>query len=118
MKRDCELSTRESIQAFYSDGGILLIRAQGELPTPCYEVDIDRNLLPVEPPEFLLKRCPTAPVCIQVVTPFDYAEIFHVGERPKEVIVHHAEGKDRVPVEDLSEGNVPLAVEVARRPRT
>jgi hypothetical protein len=102
MKPPCELSTRTSSRAFRA-GGHLLIVAAGELPSPGYTVDIELSPIDVFPPEFNLLRCPKPGVFPQVITPFRRSETFHFGTIPDEVTVNHAEGSDRLQVEDCPE---------------
>ncbi len=99
MRADCELSTRTAIRAFYAYEYLLIV-AEGELPTPGFEVDIEQSPLTIFPPQFSLLRCPLPGVFPQVVTPFRYVETFRVVPRPEAVTVHHAEGSDEVKVED------------------
>lgn len=100
----CELASRRSIRAFYLRE-FLLIVAEGDLPTPCYEVEIEQNLLTVEPPEFVLKRCYTGGFCPEVITPYKESKMFHRRSRPQQIVVHHADGSDTVEVENLGEGS-------------
>jgi hypothetical protein len=99
VKQGCTLSTRTSIRAFYVAEHLLLV-AEGELPTPGYEVDIEQSAIEVFPPQFSLLRCPRPGVFPQVITPFRYSETFHIGAtQPEQVTVHHSEGSDAVTVE-------------------
>jgi len=102
MKSSCELSTRTSIRAFHARGHLLLAAA-GELPSPGYTVDIELSPIDVFPPEFNLLRCRKPGVFPQVITPFRHSETFHVGTLPEEVSVNHADGSDRVQVEDYAD---------------
>jgi hypothetical protein len=104
QSKPCELANRKprSIKAFYF-GDSLLIVAAGNLPSPCYKVRIEQSLLTVEPPEFLLERCPTGGFCPAVITPYKASQLFQRKSRPKEVVVHHADGSDRVKVKGISE---------------
>lgn len=100
MKLPCELSTRTSLRAFYASEH-LLIAAEGDLPTPGFEVDIRESAIEIFPPEFSLLRCAKPGFFPQVITPFRYSESFRIGStRPERVNVHHAEGTDEVEVED------------------
>lgn len=101
-KKDCELSSRRVIRAFYGRGH-LVVAAEGDLPSPGFDVDIERSLLTVEPPQFSLVRCRKPGVFPQVVTPFRYCELFLIGPRRDTVVVRHADGDDEVAVEDLED---------------
>lgn len=100
MTRDCELSTRTSLRAFHAHEHVLIV-AEGELPSPGYDADIERSPLAIFPPQFNLRRCRKPGVFPQVVTPFRRSESFRIGPtRPEAITVHHAEGSDQVEVED------------------
>ncbi len=101
-KKDCELSSRRVIRAFYGREH-LVAAAEGDLPSPGFDVDIERSPLTVEPPQFSLVRCRKPGVFPQVITPFRYCEVFRIGIRRDTVIVHHADGADEVVVEDLED---------------
>jgi hypothetical protein len=109
MQRNCELSTRTSVRAYYAAGNLLLV-AQGELPTPGYEVDIEQSPVRTFPPQYNLRRCPLPGVWPDVVTPFTHSESFHIGgTQPEQVTVHHAEGTDQVPIEECGPELAPYA---------
>jgi len=100
MARECELSTRTSLRAFFAREHLLIV-AEGELPSPGYDADIDQSPVRTFPPQFNLLRCPRPGVFPQIVTPFRHAETFRIGAtRPDRITVNHAEGSDRVAVED------------------
>lgn len=95
----CKLAERDSIQAF-AFRNMLFIRAKGKKPSPCHTVRIERNLLTVEPPGFVLQVCRTGGFCPQVVTPYDVTKPFR-GVAADEIVVHHAGGFDTVPVVEV-----------------
>jgi hypothetical protein len=103
MNENCELASRNSIQAYYL-GGFLLIMAEGDLPTPCHTIKIERNFLPIEPPEFVLMQCSTGGGCPDVITPYNELKLFRMGSRPTEIVVHHKDGSDTVQVESFGSG--------------
>jgi hypothetical protein len=94
----CELSGRDKIRAFWQDDGLMVL-AQGALPTPGYDVEINQSPLPTARPEYFLQRCPRPGVWPDVVSPFTYSERFPLDARPDTVVVHHADGADQIPVE-------------------
>jgi hypothetical protein len=103
MKPECELGARTSIRAFHIAEHLLII-AEGELPTPGYDSDIEQSPIEVFPPQFNLLRCRRPGIFPQLVTPFVYSETFRVGaERIDEVTIHHVDGEDQVKVEDWPE---------------
>lgn len=100
MKPECELAARTSIRAFHASEHLLIV-AEGELPNPGYDVDIEQSPIEIFPPQFSLLRCPRPGFFPQVVTPFRHSETFRIGAtRPDQVTVHHADGSDPVAVED------------------
>jgi hypothetical protein len=94
----CELSSRERVRAFWQDDGVMIV-AEGSLPTPGSDVEINQSPLPTARPEYFLQRCPRPGVWPEVVSPFTYSESFPLDARPDTVVVHHADGADEVPVE-------------------
>ncbi len=87
----------------YQVGEFVLLRIAGDLPTPCHVVDIERSLLTVEPPAFIARwTLPPNIRCIQVVTPYEYEDAFRIGAARPEIRLHHADGDQLVPVEDLT----------------
>ncbi len=109
-RRDCEPLGRTSLRAFHCGEHLLLV-AEGELPSPGYDVDIERSLLDVEPPAFTLLRCVKSGFWPQVITPYRYCEIFRIGPRRDHVLVHHADATEpeEVEVEDLPDKMAPGA---------
>ncbi len=116
-----EYAARTSIHAFYSHSQLLIV-AEGELPSPEYEIDIGH--LPDEmTPTFQLTRRPrpSAAEAAPKVTPFRYGEIFSIGRPPEVIRVQHSTGLDDVNVEftrddlvdivlSLSGGDVEMAL--------
>jgi hypothetical protein len=94
----CELSSRDKVRAFWQDDGVMIV-AEGRLPTPGYDVEINQSPLATARPEYFLQRCPRPGVWPDVVSPFTYNEIFPLDARPDTVVVHHADGADQVAVE-------------------
>ena len=76
--------------------------AEGELPSPEYEIDISQaSNSDAGIPTFQLMRRPrpaaeTAPLA---KTPFRYGEIFSIGRPPENILVRHEAGFDEVNVE-------------------
>jgi hypothetical protein len=84
-------------------GPLLLILAEGDLPTPGFTVDIIQSPLRIFPQQFNLLRCRRPGLFPQVVTPYRYAETVRFPEDPPQVTVHHADGADQVDIEDCGE---------------
>ena len=98
---DCELAARTSIRAYRVDQ-YLLLAAEGELPSPGFQVDIQQDPRRIFPPQFDLLRCRLPGIFPQVVTPYRYAETVRFPPDKTTVTVHHADGADQVPIEDYS----------------
>jgi hypothetical protein len=103
VKPRCELARRISVQAIRVSGGVLIV-AHGEAPTVDYRVDLQQNPLPVDPPEFFLTQCGAPGSWPEVATPYTVYESFSLAAVPGKVVVHHAEGRDDVQVEQPEHG--------------
>jgi hypothetical protein len=99
MSEQRDYAARTAIHAFYSHSQLLIV-AEGELPSPEYEIDISQSPTDTGIPTFHLTRRPrpTATDAVQP-TPFRYGEIFSIGRPPDIVLVRHAAGFDEVHVE-------------------
>lgn len=99
MSEQRDYAARTAIHAFYSHSQLLIV-AEGELPSPEYEIDISQSPTDTGVPTFHLTRRPrpTATDAIQP-TPFRYGEIFSIGRPPDVVLVRHSTGFDEVHVE-------------------
>lgn len=99
MSEQRDYATRTAIHAFYSHSQLLIV-AEGELPSPEYEIDISQSPTDTGVPTFHLTRRPrpTATDAVQP-TPFRYGEIFSIGRPPDIVLVRHSVGFDEVHVE-------------------
>ena len=98
MTVTCELAQRTRIRAFRTQQYVLII-AEGELPTPGFDVDITQSPLLIFPPQFNLLRCPRPGIWPQVITPYRYAETVRFPADQPTVTVHHADGTDQVGIE-------------------
>jgi hypothetical protein len=101
MSEQRDYAVRTALHAYYSHSQLLIV-AEGELPSPEYEIDISQaNSNDEGVPTFQLMRRPrpaaeTAPLA---KTPFRYGEIFSIGRPPDNILVRHAEGFNEVSVE-------------------
>src|SRR5215204_5989031 len=78
---------------FALGGNYVSIHIAGELPDRCHVVDIERNLLTIEPLEFIARwYVPQGIPRAAGVTPYVYQEIFRVDEKRESIKLHHAEG--------------------------
>jgi hypothetical protein len=102
MRTQCESASRTRIRAFRS-GEHLLIVAEGEVPTPGYDVEIEQSPLRIFPPQFNLLRCRRPGIFPQIVTPYRHSETVMYPASQTEVTVNHADGADQVPIETCGE---------------
>ena len=102
MPKPCELASRTLIRAFRT-GRYVLIVAEGEVPTPGYDVDIVQSPLRIFPPQFDLLRCARPGPFPDVVTPYRYAESVQFPDDRNRITVHHADGGDDVEIEECGE---------------
>jgi|SRR5215208_6445766 hypothetical protein len=103
MDSEWSLARVKEARAFHF-GEYVSIHIAGELPDPCHVADIERNLLTVEPPEFIARWYVRQGIpCPDVVTPYAYQEVFRVGEKRERVKLHHAEGVLELSVEDRAQ---------------
>lgn len=93
-----QLAQRETIRAFRA-GRYILIVAQGDLPTPGYDVDIEPSPLRIFPQQYNLLQRSRPGSWPQVVTPYTHGEVFAYPEDQSVVTVHHADGTDEVRIE-------------------
>ena len=102
MPTDCELASRRSINAFRIGQNVLLV-AEGELPTPGFEVDIRQDPRRIFPQQFDLLRCPRPGIFPQLVTPFRFGETVRYPADQDTITVHHADGADQVPIQEYGQ---------------
>ena len=103
VRLDCTAAHRSTVRAF-SFPGHLVVAAEGEVPTPCHQVQVDRFFPKRGAAEYSLKQCLDPRVrCMQVVTPYEVSQVFAERRVPDEITVHHADGSDLVRVERLEE---------------
>lgn len=101
MSEQRDYAVRTALHAYYSHSQLLIV-AEGELPSPEYEIDISQaSNSDAGIPTFQLMRRPraaaeTAPLA---KTPFRYGEIFSIGRPPENILVRHEAGFDEVNVE-------------------
>lgn len=110
-----EPAQRAQVRACRVDRYLLII-AQGDLPTPGYEVDIALSPLRIFPQQFNLLRRARPGFWPQVVTPYRYGEIVVFPADQPVVVVHHAEGQDRIEIQECGEDLREFAAAVAGSP--
>jgi hypothetical protein len=109
MRLGCEPCEREELAAYWADEYLILV-ARGTLPESCWAVQFEQSPLDIWPPQFLLRRCRTASFCPPVMTPYTACDVVRLGTRPDAIAIHHREGEESVPVQDLAAGQAPSAV--------
>jgi len=97
-----ELAQRRSIRAFRS-GQYVLIVAEGEVPTPGFEVEIVESPLRIFPQQYNLLRRERPGIWPQVVTPYRVGKVVVFPADQPVVTVHHADGDDRVTIEECGD---------------
>jgi hypothetical protein len=104
MDGTCQLATRGDARAFFvpngSDGGDLWVVATGQIPTPCWDVRVDRSQLDIWPPQFAVVACPVGGLCPEVVTPYSAVGRFSLGSKPATIQVTDVDGSRDVSVDD------------------
>jgi hypothetical protein len=93
-----ELAQRTRIKA-YRTGRYLLIVAEGDLPTPGYDVNIEQSPIRIFPPHFNLLRRERPGFWPQVIQPYRYGEVVLYPPDQPIVTVHHRDGQDDVEIE-------------------
>ena len=107
-----ELADRTSIQAFRA-GRYLLIVAEGDLPTPGYDLDIQQSPIRIFPQHYNLVRRERPGIWPDVVVPYRYAEVVVYPADQDVVTVHHRDGQDRVDIQGCGENLAEFAAVVA-----
>jgi hypothetical protein len=109
-----ELAQRKKIRAFRA-GRYLLVVAEGDLPTPGYDLDIQQSPIRIFPQQYNLLRRERPGVWPDVVLPYRYAEVVGYPADQPVVTVHHRDGADVVDIEACGEDLAPFAAVVADR---
>ena len=78
--------------------GTLTLAASGEHNTAGYKVRFEQSMLRIYPPQYILKHEKPDGVAAQAITPFSVQTTFKADEKPVEITVHDAKGKQQVPV--------------------
>jgi hypothetical protein len=97
-----ELAPRRRIRAFRARQYVLIV-AEGELPTPGFDVDITPSQVTISPPQFAVLRRTRGGFWPQHVTSYREAATVRFPEDQSTVTVHHAEGTDQVAIENCGE---------------
>jgi hypothetical protein len=109
-----ELAQRERIRAFRA-GRHVLIAAEGNLPTPGWDVDLRQSPQDVFPPQYDLLRRERPGVWPDVLQPYRHAEVVRYPADSPTVTVHHRDGVDVVEIEAAGEDLADFTAAVADR---
>ena len=93
-----ELAPRTAIRAFRANQYLLIV-AQGDLPSPGYEVNIIQSPLRVFSQQFDLLWRERSGIWPSVVQPYRHGEVALFPADQTAVTVHHADGNDQVRIE-------------------
>jgi hypothetical protein len=110
-----ELADRGSVQAFRA-GRYLLIVAEGDLPTPGYDLDIQQSPIRIFPQHYNLVRRERPGIWPDVIVPYRYAEVVVYPPDQDAVTVHHRDGQDAVDIAACGEHLAQFAAVVAPAP--
>jgi hypothetical protein len=108
MRATCELAARTQLRAVRAGDHVLII-AEGDLPTPGYQVDIVQDPRRIFPAQYDLLRCRLPGVFPTVITPYRYAETVRHPADHATITVHHADGSDVVDIEECGAELAPYA---------
>jgi hypothetical protein len=106
-----ELAQRSRIQAFRV-GRYVVIVAEGDLPSPGFDVDIELSPIDIFPPQYNLLRRQRPGFFPQVIVPYRYGELVLFPEDEPRVTVHHSDGQDEVEIQGYGEDLAELAAVV------
>ncbi|MDQ3849140.1 MAG: hypothetical protein M3296_00790 [Actinomycetota bacterium] len=98
MATTCELAQRNTIRAFRTGRNVLIV-AEGELPTPGYDVTITQRPERIFPPWYQVLRCARPGFFPQIVVPYYVSQTIDYPEDQATVRVFHADGEDDVTIE-------------------
>ena len=104
MSESCSKARQNKIGAAYLFGQ-LVIWAEGDKPTPCHKVRIERWPFRIYPPQYQIVACVSeGVVCPDVITPYKTVASFTVSEETFAAmngvaVVHYAGGTEDVPVQ-------------------
>jgi hypothetical protein len=83
-------------------GDYLVLRIAGEKPTPCYVVTIELAPIDIFPPQFNATWAIDPAVrCMQVVTPYEVVQGFHIGSQLEKVTLNAEGGAIEVSIQQL-----------------
>jgi len=102
MTTKCELAQRNTIRAFRTKGKVVIV-AEGELPSPGYDAKITQRPEKIFPPWYQVLQCSRPGFFPAVLVPYRVSLTINHPEDQDIVTVFHAEGQDKVKIEDCGE---------------
>ena len=97
----CKKATVNAAHAYYQKDSLLII-VHCTVPQACWKIDIEPDLLTVEPPGFIVKQCKyVGAACAEVVQERLYAESFQIGVRHPKIRLIDADGTKEIDVVDF-----------------
>ena len=93
-----ELATASTIKAVQTPG-VVTITAEGNKPSPKYDVALEQSPEAIFPPQFVLTLNPPEDIDVMPITLFIATATFGAHEPVKEVVVVDAQGPHEVQVE-------------------
>ena len=83
--------------------GAVIVHAAGDTPSAGYRVWLEKSMIAVYPPEFILYWEPPGGLAADMMTPFVVHVSFPAEEAVAQVVVHDANGAHEVPVTHLQD---------------
>ena len=80
------------------EAGTVIVHATGETPSAGYRVWLEKSMIEVYPPEFVLYWEPPGGLAADMMTPFIVHISFPADEAITQVVVHDADGPHTVSV--------------------
>ncbi len=78
--------------------GTVIVHATGDTPSAGYRVWLEKSMIDVYPPEFILYWEPPGGLAADMMTPVAVHASFSADEAVKHVVVRDADGAHEVPV--------------------
>ncbi|MGE2712471.1 hypothetical protein ACQI4L_00285 [Mycolicibacterium litorale] len=114
--RSTEFAQRSSIRAFRA-GEYVLIVAEGTLPTPGHQADVEESPLKIFPQQYDLRQSRRPGFWPQFEVPYRCSGVFRYPQDQPAVTVHHQGGTDEVTIERLARELAAFAKAVAEGPQ-
>lgn len=100
VTKHCGLAERKTIQAYYLHG-TMAIFATGQVPSPIYQVSIERDPAAPSGCQFYLACRQSAGIVTPSETPYAVSQLFPTTQPCQRVRIQHAGGVDEIEVEQV-----------------